>query len=84
MGEAARTARRLRGFDRVAKRLARSLTRHHGTAFAEAVLADARREYERLIPQLPDIGGWRASSCTLTASICMIDKTVFWIACSGT
>ncbi len=35
------------------------LLEHHGETFAEAVLADARREYERVLPEVPDIGGVR-------------------------
>lgn len=54
------TARRGRlrwGFDRFAKRAHRVLTRRHGEAFASEVLRDARGEFERLIPELPYIGG---------------------------
>ncbi len=56
---AARSARMLRGFDRAAPRFARSLERHHDAAFAEEVLRDARIEFERLLPELPYIGGRR-------------------------
>jgi len=35
------------------------LVERHGEAFAEAVLADARLEYERVLPEVPDIGGVR-------------------------
>ena len=56
---AARSARMLRGFDRASKRFARSLERHHDAAFAEEVLRDARIEFERLLPELPYIGGRR-------------------------
>jgi len=47
----------LRQFDRVAKRAEKSLKRHHGEDFAEPVLDETRREYEKLIPQLPYVGG---------------------------
>jgi hypothetical protein len=53
----ARRAGLLRNFDRFAKRASRSLTRRYDAAFAEAVLADARAEFERIIPEIPYIGG---------------------------
>ena len=33
------------------------LTRDYGQAFSDVVLDDARMEYERLLPEVPDIGG---------------------------
>ncbi len=33
------------------------LARHHGRAWAEEVIAATRAEYERVRPQVPDIGG---------------------------
>jgi hypothetical protein len=59
----ARRRRLLRGFDRAARRLRPSLVRHHGRPFADEVLAAARLELERLLPELPDVGrgnvfGW--------------------------
>ena len=35
------------------------LARHRDDAFAEGVIADARAEYERVLPDVPDIGGRR-------------------------
>lgn len=35
------------------------LARHHGEELVEPILADARREYERVLPEVPDIGGRR-------------------------
>jgi hypothetical protein len=55
----ARRARLLWSFDRVSRRARRSIERHHGATFSEAVVADARLEFERLIPELPYIGGRR-------------------------
>jgi hypothetical protein len=56
---AARRERMLRGFDRASPRFARSLERHHDAAFAEQVPREARVEFERLLPELPYIGGRR-------------------------
>jgi hypothetical protein len=55
----ARRKRLLWGFDRVGRRAERRITRSEGAPFAVAVVADARGEFERLIPELPYIGGWR-------------------------
>ncbi len=49
--------RLLRQFDRVGKRFSRSLARRRDEAYAAAVVADARTEFERLIPELPYVGG---------------------------
>jgi hypothetical protein len=35
------------------------LARHHGQAFADEVIGDARAEYERVLPEVPCIGGIR-------------------------
>ncbi|MDH3687173.1 MAG: L-2-amino-thiazoline-4-carboxylic acid hydrolase [Myxococcales bacterium] len=35
------------------------LVQHHGEAFAARVVVDARGEYERVLPEVPDIGGRR-------------------------
>ena len=35
------------------------LARHHDQTFADEVIGDARTEYERLRPEVPDIGGMR-------------------------
>jgi len=56
---AARKPRLLRSFDRFARRAHRHLERGWDHDFATTVLADARAEYDALIPQLPYIGGWR-------------------------
>jgi len=49
----------LRGFDRLAARLTKSLAARHGDAFAEAVVAETRVNFAGLIPSLPYIGGGR-------------------------
>ena len=36
-----------------------ALVDHHGRDFADAVVEEARREYERVLPEVPDIGGLR-------------------------
>jgi hypothetical protein len=54
----ARRRRLLRGFERAGRRLRPSLVRRHGQPFADDVLAAARLEFERLLPQLPDVGRW--------------------------
>jgi hypothetical protein len=53
----ARKPKLLRGFDRFAKRARRSLEQRYGESLADRVLAEARLEFERLIPELPYIGG---------------------------
>ena len=52
-----RAPRLLRGFDRFSKRLKKSLTARYGDAFAIEVTAVTRTEFERIIPELPYIGG---------------------------
>jgi len=54
-----RRDRLLRGFDFLARRLRPKLQDRHGDAFAADVLADARRELDVILPQIPYIGGWR-------------------------
>jgi hypothetical protein len=54
-----RRDRLLRGFDRVARRLRPKLERRHDAAYADEVLADARRELVQILPRIPYIGGWR-------------------------
>lgn len=56
---AARSRRLLRGFDRFARRVRGPLAVRFGEAQADLVLADARAELERLIPEIPYIGGRR-------------------------
>jgi len=56
---AAKAPRFMRGFDRVAKRLGKRLSARYGEGFSNEVLADARQEYARILPELPYIGGWR-------------------------
>lgn len=52
-----RRKRLLRGFDRAARRLRPKLERRYDAAFAEEVLAGARRELDLIIPRIPYIGG---------------------------
>lgn len=52
-----RAPRLLRGFDRFSKRLKKSLTARYGDAFAIEAIAATRAEFERIIPELPYIGG---------------------------
>ncbi len=47
----------LKFFDRLMKSGEKVLVAEYGDEFAENVTADARREYEELIPQIPYIGG---------------------------
>lgn len=54
-----RTRRLLFGFDRFAGRARRHLAARYGDETAAAVLARARVEFVRLIPELPYIGGGR-------------------------
>jgi hypothetical protein len=46
-------------FEWVIKRIRPVAVRHYGNHLAAAVVADARREYEALMPQLPYLGGVR-------------------------
>ncbi len=46
----------LKQFDWVAKRVALQLTTQYGKTFAHAVVADMRREFIQITPQLPYIG----------------------------
>lgn len=57
MRAGAPTAKGLRAFDRVAGRFQRQLQARYGDESADAILAGTRTELERLIPDLPDIGG---------------------------
>jgi hypothetical protein len=59
----------MRGFDRVSKRMTLSLARRHGDAFAREVIPDARVEFERIIPELPYVGG-RKNGFTPVIVIC--------------
>jgi hypothetical protein len=52
-----RTPKLLRSFDRFSKRLRRSLAERHGEAFAREAVAATRVEFERIIPELPYVGG---------------------------
>lgn len=58
-GSTAIVRKRLRGFDHVAPRIARHLRPRYGDARADQMIAETRREYERIIPELPFIGGTR-------------------------
>lgn len=56
----------LEDFDGAAQGWAPVIARKHGGEFSDAVLGEARRHFERLIPQLPYIGG---QANHLTASL---------------
>jgi hypothetical protein len=51
--------RRYRAFETFLRSAGPLLAREHGQAFADEVIADAREEYERVRPEVPDIGGLR-------------------------
>ena len=51
------TSKLLRGFDRATKRVQGYLHARHGEAATRILVARARSEYERLIPELPDLHG---------------------------
>lgn len=55
--EAPKNTKLLRRFDRIARRARPRLDQLGGEALAEGILRDARAGYEKLIPELPDIGG---------------------------
>lgn len=50
---------RHRVFDLFLRSAGLVLARHYGQAFADEVIGDTRREYERLLPEVPHIGGIR-------------------------
>ena len=52
-----RKAKLLKGFDKAAKHMRPALASSYGDNFANAVISEARREFEGLIPKLPYIGG---------------------------
>jgi ADP-ribose pyrophosphatase YjhB (NUDIX family) len=56
----------LQGFDCETLRWAPVIARKHGMEFSDAVLREARRQFERLIPEMPYIGG---EANHLTASL---------------
>ncbi len=47
----------LRSFDRASRWMITPLVNRYGTEFSSAVMEQARKEYEALIPQIPFIGG---------------------------
>jgi hypothetical protein len=51
--------RRHRVFEFFLRSASPVLARHHGRAFADEVIDDTRTEYERVRPEVPDIGGMR-------------------------
>jgi hypothetical protein len=53
----ARRGKLLRGFDRFAKRAEGRLAERYDADFAAAVRGDARAEFERILPEIPYIGG---------------------------
>lgn len=52
-----RTTRLLRGFDRAVKRTQGFLDARYGPVLARNLITEARKEYARLIPELPDVHG---------------------------
>jgi hypothetical protein len=52
-----RASKLMRGFDRVARRVQKRLAETHDAEFAREVVADARDQFQRLIPELPYVGG---------------------------
>ena len=52
-----RRAKMLRGYDRFASRALPVMVERYGDAFAREVLADARVEFDAILPELPYIGG---------------------------
>jgi hypothetical protein len=52
-----RAPKLLRSFDRFSKRLRRSLAESHGEVFARETIAATRAEFQRIIPELPYVGG---------------------------
>lgn len=52
-------ASRHRAFEFFLRSAHPALAAHHGLPFADEVVDDARREYERVLPEVPDIGGVR-------------------------
>ncbi len=60
-----RTRKLLRSFDRFSKRLRRSLAERHGEAFAGETVAATRVEFERIIPELPYVGGRKSIFSTI-------------------
>jgi hypothetical protein len=55
---AAQKSKLLRDFDKTfGKYGRRTLVQHYGDDLADQILLDSRREYEALIPKIPDVGG---------------------------
>ncbi len=52
-----RKSQLLRSFDKIAKRVRKTLVSSYGDHFTDTIAIDSHREYEALIPQLPYIGG---------------------------
>jgi hypothetical protein len=52
-----RTSKLLKGFDKAAKHMRVAVAARYGGGFAETALTQARLEFEKLIPELPYIGG---------------------------
>jgi len=52
-----RTSKLMRGFDRIARRAQKGLEQKYDAELARDVVADARRRFEGLIPELPYVGG---------------------------
>lgn len=54
-----RRRRALRRFEKFAERARPKLIVRYGKAFSDAVLESAHGHYERILPEIPDIGGFR-------------------------
>ncbi len=52
-----RTKLRLRGFDRAVGQARDALDQRYGAPLSRVLVAEAREEYARLIPELPNLGG---------------------------
>lgn len=53
----AQKSRLLKTLDKSMKYIRKTLTSHYGTDFAHQIVAEARQEFEHLLPELPYIGG---------------------------
>ena len=53
----AQTGKLLRDFDKMAKRCCRVLPSHLGGKASDEIIQEARQEFQRLIPEIPYIGG---------------------------
>lgn len=58
----------MRGFDRAVGRAKDALDRRYGVPLARVLIAEAREEYARLIPELPNLGGRQPFSQFIVAT----------------